>query len=73
MKKKTKTIVTIYDHEPIRCPECGKIENKIMICKHCKHEYEDEDEDNTKWYEWIIPICISILIIIINIKINGNG
>ena len=25
------------------CPECGKPEETVTVCKHCKHEYPESE------------------------------
>ena len=40
------------------CPECGKLENVINVCKHCGHEYKDK-----KWsISFTIFFCICVFI-----------
>lgn len=36
-------IIIPVNHEPNRCPKCERIENKIEVCKHCGHEYEESE------------------------------
>ena len=45
-----------------KCPECGKSEKIIEVCKHCGYEYEQDEEE----YSWtkIILITIGILIVV---------
>jgi uncharacterized protein (DUF983 family) len=55
----TPIINTIY-HEEARCPQCGKKENRIEVCKHCGHEYESTESD---WVSWVI-ISIGLIVIV---------
>ena len=34
--------IIIPASDPVRCPECGKVEKKIEVCAHCGHEYKKE-------------------------------
>lgn len=44
------------------CPECGKKENILTICKHCGHVYEEEKSSLTR-LDVLFLICIVWVII----------
>lgn len=30
----------MHNSTPPTCPSCGRPEDKVTICRHCKHEYD---------------------------------
>ncbi len=50
-------IIPIPIQEP-KCPSCGNNENKIEVCKHCGHEYENNGYT-------LIQIIVGIILIIL--------
>jgi len=58
----TPIIIPIQQPEKSKCPECGKNENIISVCKHCGHEYE---EDELKWHHKLIGVILGIIIILL--------
>lgn len=46
-------IFLFQNREPDRCPECGRLEDVKVLCRHCKYEYP---ESESKWTDWAVPL-----------------
>lgn len=55
-------IIIPTNHEEPKCPNCGKNENIIQVCKHCGYEY---DEENAKWWEFLLATIVIVIITVI--------
>ncbi len=47
------------------CPNCGHVENKIEVCKHCKYEYPEEDMSVFEVLGMIIGSFLSIAVLVV--------
>lgn len=36
------SILFLPQPQPTTCPECGKDEDTVIMCRHCGHEYAEE-------------------------------
>jgi len=54
-------IIVPVDTTPETCPKCGKVEDKVTTCRHCKHEYKGGD---TRWYHTLIAVMVIILFVL---------
>jgi hypothetical protein len=53
--------IPMQSQEPSHCPKCSRVENKVVVCKHCGYEYP---EDDTSLAAKIFGVTIMILIVI---------
>lgn len=60
-------IIPHHNSEPSHCPNCGQIEHKIEVCKHCKYEYPKET-----WSPKPLIFAILTVIFIAGLIIIGN-
>lgn len=53
----------MIDYSPEICPECGRPEHIIEVCKHCGYEYSTNDELSftTFCIGFLIVVCVLIL------------
>ncbi len=49
-------VIIPMDTEEDKCPSCKQTEDKIEVCKHCKHEYKEDEEGGG---------CLLIIIILL--------
>ncbi len=70
-------IIVPINHEPLRCPKCNMVEDRIQICRNCKYEYKED----LNWWEWILfslSVVIAVIVIIwflitlLNWLVEGN-
>ena len=54
--------VIVHEEEDV-CPNCGKPEEIIEVCKHCKHEYEEDEDFNITWWDITSVILFFIWIL----------
>ena len=45
MKQINSAILPVDDDETDHCPECGKDEDTVMVCKHCGYKYPENEDD----------------------------
>lgn len=56
-----------HSSDPDRCPNCGKPENIIEVCKHCGHMYEEEPISGKDAF---IGLCIVVSVILLAIYVT---
>lgn len=54
------TPIIINKNKEDNCPNCGKQEKKIEVCKHCKYIYE-EDDTNLTLLDWFIVLVLFVI------------
>lgn len=54
--------------EPKRCPACKRVESKVEVCEHCRHEYKSELKYTTgeKWFmAWFAATAMWIVLTLV--------
>jgi len=52
-------IPIIIREDPDHCPKCKKIEDTVLLCRHCGYEYPEEE--GITWKEGIFIIVALVL------------
>jgi len=60
-------VIVPVNTSPTLCPECGRPENKKIVCRHCDYEYVEEPTTRLEISIGVIFLCIIIWLLVTGI------
>lgn len=55
-------IIPMQQPQPSRCPNCDRLEDVKLVCRHCGHEYKEDDKPMGWWQIAIATLVVVVMV-----------